>query len=433
MGVMLPFDPAVGLICRGGVQTRNPRYVAVPQGLVGYWPFDPDCQISSTLTADLSGNANNGTLFGSPALTQGQIGTALSFDGAATYVDTALVPSIGASAVSYSVWFKTSTASQSGGLIGTRAAGAGNPQIVLVMAGDTSGNPGAKLLGSSYDGTPRTSLTTATYADGRWHHAVLVHTSTVDNIYVDGALAATASSSALNIANTTRLLIGCNPAGNVPLAGWYFTGSIDDPRAYNRTLDPWEVIQIYQAGLAGRRDAGAWLPAECEMPSLTAPVTPPSPGPSNAGVGGFGGYGGKPRRPILTLARHDGDREAASRHARSIAGRILGDAPRGGEGGAAESQPAPPVKARRPTVEQPEPREPKRDQTLAAAESVLALAETVVRAEEILDAAAQGARQQLESRLVEQQQIQEQIMRAHASALADEDEAAAIALILALA
>ncbi len=81
MAVVLPCDGS-GLLLPGQVRSISPRYIAVPDGLAGYWPLDLDCQLSSTLTADLSNNGNYGTLSGgvaNPTYSQGQVGNALTY------------------------------------------------------------------------------------------------------------------------------------------------------------------------------------------------------------------------------------------------------------------------------------------------------------------------------------------------------------------
>src|SRR5262249_31511465 len=36
----------------------------------------------------------------------------------------------------------------------------------------------------------------------------------------------------------------------------FYSGSLDEIRVYTRALDPWEITQLYQDGLSGRRDSG---------------------------------------------------------------------------------------------------------------------------------------------------------------------------------
>lgn len=64
-------------------QWTNPNYVSVPNGLVGYWPFNEGVGSS---TADLSGFGSAGTLTGC-TWGAGQNAGSLYFDGVDDYVD----------------------------------------------------------------------------------------------------------------------------------------------------------------------------------------------------------------------------------------------------------------------------------------------------------------------------------------------------------
>jgi hypothetical protein len=195
----------------------------------------------STSWFDLSGGNNTGTLTNGPTYSISD-GGSISFNGSTNFISTNLVPTIGSGNITYSVWFKTTT-SQTGGLIGVRSVSA--TQCVLVMS-NSVGNTGTNLYMSCYDGSiVRSGATTKTWADGKWHHAVMVHTSTSDTLYVDGVLEKQNTSSAMNINNVQQLLVGCNPNGNTYLSGWVFNGSISNAITHNRALSATEILQNY--------------------------------------------------------------------------------------------------------------------------------------------------------------------------------------------
>lgn len=257
---ILPVDPARGILRPGGPQTQNPAYFAVPNGLVGYWGFDPDClDFTNNLAFDLAANGNNtANLLGTPkpSFANGQVGGALSFDGANSYVQTINNGAIsGSAARSASFWAQNNLASIS------------TNHYPFSLNGLTTG--ANALFAMRLDGTSSTwkftdgstARDTTIGLTTTWVHVcVTLDGSKVLNIYINGKITAVANVTLASI-NTT--------AGQVTFGGLGFTlgalsqpwsGLIDNVKLWNRALDPWEVVLDYQAGLAGRRDAGPNLP-----------------------------------------------------------------------------------------------------------------------------------------------------------------------------
>jgi hypothetical protein len=94
-----------------------------------------------------------------------------------------------------------------------------------------------------------------------WHHIVYTYNGSGAgvtsnfSVYIDAAIPASSGTTTPSARpNLTSL-------GNNGTGGAYFQGGLDDFRIYNRALDPWEIIQLYYAGLAGRRDAGMKVPS----------------------------------------------------------------------------------------------------------------------------------------------------------------------------
>lgn len=263
MGVILPAS-STGLLVPGGPQAINPAHFAVPNGLVGYWGFDADCVQSSTLTADLSGNGNNGTITAA-APAAGQVGQSLQFNGSTSLISVPSSTKYDSTTGAWSAWINT-TQSGSGLAVIMQRAPANSATGIVVLLNKSTGKvtqwgPGSLL----------TSLvSTSALNDGNWHFLTLVFDGTNPAIlYTDGKRQASGSPGAWSFP-ALPVRFGLQTDGSwVPYAG-----SIDDPRIYNRALDPWEIITLYQAGLAGRRDAGVNLPEECEMDALRSSIVP---------------------------------------------------------------------------------------------------------------------------------------------------------------
>src|SRR5262249_49453010 len=84
------------------------------QGLVAWFKFDEG---AGTTAADSSGSGNAGSLIGGPTWTAGTSGKAVALDGVNDFVRIAHRASLDAFPLTAAVWFKTTTASGTPGLI----------------------------------------------------------------------------------------------------------------------------------------------------------------------------------------------------------------------------------------------------------------------------------------------------------------------------
>lgn len=261
MGVVLPFDPAIGIIAPGGPQTRNPKYFAVPDGLVAYWGFDPDNVLSSTLTEDLSGQAHTGTLVNGPTITDSEIGYALKFTAASSqYASFApTVPGLNtAIPFSVSLWARPNSIAASGTVIGTAAAA-----YDWSIGADGAGHWGMGMRSTASDPSVGGAVQSGA---GLWDHIVGQWDGAKIRLFVNGVVIGEAASARGRVGTSFGQVGAFNNAGYSD----YFNGLIKGVRGYARAIDIQEVSALFQAGRAGRRDAGARLPGECEMPALRA-------------------------------------------------------------------------------------------------------------------------------------------------------------------
>lgn len=234
-----------GISLPGQIRPNPPADFAVPNGMVGYWGFDADClDFTNNFAFDLSGNGNIGTLVSAPTLAPGQVGDALQFNGSNTNVKLASQP-IGATALTIAVWVNLP-----GSYGGNNARIFDNGTTLL-----SQGTAWSMIAG----GGSTTLYAADTLAGGVWRHLCSTVTAAgIVNNYFNGALSGTANqSSGAPAAGTTTACIGNRNAGDRASSA-----ALDDFRIYNRALDPWEVLTLYQAGLAGRRDAGDQLPMQ---------------------------------------------------------------------------------------------------------------------------------------------------------------------------
>lgn len=205
--------------------------------LVGHWPLHED----SGRANDLSGNNNNGTVYGA---TQGVSGigglTSYSFDGTDDYVDVSGSEG-GSFPVSISAWvlpigtgriYSQSATSNSKNMLNIELNGSG--QARLYLRGQTSDPIYVEGGGD--------------LRDGDWHLITGVAKGNVLEIYADGKLIGRKEHSQpfpiVDNANIGRLLYS---AGDTS----YFNGHIADTRLYDRALTPKEVRELYEWGAMG--------------------------------------------------------------------------------------------------------------------------------------------------------------------------------------
>ena len=201
-------------------------------GLLGRWTFD-GADISGVTAYDKSGQGNNGEITGATKV-MGKLGQALAFSGTAQYV---AVTSTSFDAFTFSAWYKTTSPSQSAGMIfGDAAASSGGGSKIGLVGGKFFVRAG---------GTAVNTLTVPT--DGAWH-LFTVTRSSVGGVrswllYLDGKLAQDAGTTPGATAYAFNK-IGANGSDLSQL----FNGYLDDVRSYGRALSAAEVWQLYNSG-----------------------------------------------------------------------------------------------------------------------------------------------------------------------------------------
>ena len=220
-----------------GAQTAHASVIGMPGnniGLVAYWSFNEG---TSTIANDYSGNGNTGTLSttGStlPQWVPGKFGDALSFDGS---TNTMAINNLSlGSTFSVSLWVNPSSYDPSGsGTLPIWVVGYGSP---LDLGGETGGDLFYSV--GQFFSTPFTALPLNT-----WSHVAYVVGGGNISLYINGVFEETDSYSPTSI---TDLALGADAHNNQ----FYFGGSLDDLRIYDRALSATEIAALYsQSGLA---------------------------------------------------------------------------------------------------------------------------------------------------------------------------------------
>jgi len=203
-------------------------------GLVGYWPFEEG---TGTIAGDHSGQANNGTRYGtgtSTWWTMGKRGTGGQFNGSDDYVDMGDVLDI-TDTVTIGVWVKYDAKTSFRTIVnkGTSYGLRTNGDEVRVYL-DTAGSPWADW--------PCTVSYTIPLDE--WLHIAYSYDGTNTNIYVNGRaeLSNCTGESGAIVADNIALTFGQDGENQ-----WWFSGIIDEVRIYNRALSAAEISDLYQA------------------------------------------------------------------------------------------------------------------------------------------------------------------------------------------
>ena len=223
--------------------SQVPSYVPT-NGLVGWWPFDGNAN-------DLSGNGNNGVVFGStPAIDRfGVPNKAYSFDGfndSISVLSNSSVQLTNSNELTFSFWFKVNSFNPFGGALISKYR---NGQIMNSSIFISPVAPNLIQIG----GNGSVAFQTFAFNPNIWNHVVVAYNSAGNNsakIYLNGSVLTTLINLPLNsVFNSTNLKFGstsCPP--NDPNCNFY-NGLLDDVGTWNRALTDCEIQQLYLSQL----------------------------------------------------------------------------------------------------------------------------------------------------------------------------------------
>src|SRR3989338_6921728 len=212
-------------------------------GLVGWWKLDEG---SGTTAADASIHDNRGTLSGTtkPTWVSGKHGKALSFDGSSGYVDAGNTATLnfGTGSFSYGVW--------------VNPTGNSSTYDIPIWKG------GSSVSINGFDMELGSAAWTANISDGvsplkqvslralgiynKWTHLFVVVDRSANRMigYVNGVAVGVGTdiTGFGSVSGSSRLKMSSNGSQ------YFFLGSLDDVRIYNRALSATEVYNLYKSG-----------------------------------------------------------------------------------------------------------------------------------------------------------------------------------------
>jgi hypothetical protein len=213
-------------------------------GLVGYWPLDEGT--GSTIIADRSGNASQGTIVGlsaSSAWKAGKVGSALEvpdvMNASVTVKPTASINSV-RTALTIAAWvYRNANISGRQMAVVSRQLGTGSRELYnLAFRSDTLIlwiDPDAAAASFNVVASRPAPLAT-------WIHVAATWDGGVVRLYQDGAEVGSASYAAVMPDDTNNLLLGNNV--NLSTADQPLVGRLDEVRLYNRALSAAEIAAL---------------------------------------------------------------------------------------------------------------------------------------------------------------------------------------------
>nr|WP_319392768.1 LamG-like jellyroll fold domain-containing protein [uncultured Desulfobacter sp.] len=231
---------------------KGVSFAGINDGLVVYYPFNGNAN-------DESGNGNHGTVCGA-SLTLDRFSipnNAFSFDGINDYIEIIDNDRLRLSNTDFtiSVWlYETErNSSYNDALLVKRGYGQENGWFVGLhgMSASVAGTVHYQVS-SGVDPNVH-SISQVSLND--WHHVVATYDIATQKVklYIDSELDRTQANIPSPNANTdTNLTIGSNSS----IGAYFFHGSIDDIRIYNRSLSEEEILELYNEPAGPIADAG---------------------------------------------------------------------------------------------------------------------------------------------------------------------------------
>ncbi len=250
------------------VSTRT----TLEDGLVAYFPFDGSPH-------DVTSNQYEGTIHGGVELAAGVNGlpnTAYNFDGSSGRIDIENLSPVYTTSDSYTwaLWAKPESEPDESrtAAIGFERGGEGEITIGGVSA--SSSDPTMQLSAYGYSrcndyanhGGGHQLHSEQGFHDNKWHHLVLIRDTGEDEyrFYKDGILMQSMTDNNTTTINVPGqyVSIGCNHHGDS--FDFFFDGSIDEVRMYNRPLTPSEIAELadHDAYLSTTPSEGTLQPGE---------------------------------------------------------------------------------------------------------------------------------------------------------------------------
>ena len=270
------------------VSVSNVGPIASPSGLMAAYSFDAG---AGSTVADVSGHNNTGTISNATWAAAGKYGSAMSFNGANAWVTIPDSSSLDfTNGMTLEAWVKP-----------TELGGSWRAVLVKEQPGFLNyalyahdGGPGPS--GHVFVGGEDRYFSGSVVPTNTWTHLAATYDGTAVRLYVNGAVATTLPVSGSISPSSDPLRIG----GDSVWPEW-FSGLIDEVRAYNRALSPAEIQVDMGQPLGGTTATGPSTTTDTSAPTAPTGLVPTTTAQTsitlnwtastdNVGVTGYGSY-----------------------------------------------------------------------------------------------------------------------------------------------
>jgi hypothetical protein len=259
------------------IVTPSPT-VPVPSDLLGFWTMEEG---SGTVTTDLSGSGNHGTLINGPLWTSGKNGNGIYFDGFNDHVNVGTFD-VSGNQLTLAAWINVESfnhlSAQDGRIISKANGVADSSHWWMLSSISASGGPRLRFRLKTNGSTSTLIASTGTLETGKWTHVAAVYNGSTMTLYKDGVqVGQMAKSGNISMDSSVPVWIGSNP----PIAASRpFRGTMDDVRVYSRALSPGEIASLAGGGSGENTPTNTPLPTDSPPPTNT-PLPTDTPLPTN--------------------------------------------------------------------------------------------------------------------------------------------------------
>ncbi len=208
------------------------------RGLVGCWLFNEG---SGNRVYDIASHKYDLDFFNTPTWIPGRNGHVVFFvKGSSQYLEISEVPVI-AEPFTVTGWFRTDDTTGFGMIWCMAVAAETNERIMIQYRGDQGGDP----LEVTVDGGGSANAVTSNgFSSNTWHHFCGVFASTTSRtVYLDVDIVNKGTANgARNVFTVDTMAVG-RECGSTP---YYFDGSVEGVKVWNRVLTEDEILQDYR-------------------------------------------------------------------------------------------------------------------------------------------------------------------------------------------
>jgi hypothetical protein len=263
------------MYCNGGAWVSMGGPVGnTTNNLVGWWKLDDG---AGTSAVDSSGNGNTGTLNNSPTwTTSGMNGGALTFNGTNQYLSAPNAPSLDLTTFTVSVWVNFSSPPSTYVTLISNYAGGVSDNYNLTLQGGNYQVCSFQDAGANFRSTGLGWVPTP----GVWYQVACTFDGSTISLYINGALAASSPQPYTPKVGTSGLTIGASHTHTT----YFFPGTIDDIRVYNRALSATDIKTLYTSTGGGSGDINTGLKGYWKFDEGSGTAANDSSGNNNAGT-----------------------------------------------------------------------------------------------------------------------------------------------------